>query len=571
MKKWMLMNKKADFDLIADKYNISPMLARIIRNRDITDDKDIDLYLNGALKDMHDPLLLKDMDKAAAILDDAVNNRKRIYIIGDYDIDGVCSSFILLKGLTNIGGLAKVRLPERSTDGYGMNNKMVDEAISGHFDVLLTCDNGIAASREIEYAKEKGLTVIITDHHEVPYTEDKGIKKYNVPKADAVVDPKQPDCKYPYKEICGGMVAYKLMQCLYGARNENIEILDELMMFAGFATVGDVMELKDENRIIVKYALEEMKKTSNHGMKCLIDVQNINRNNLAPYHIGFVLGPCINATGRLDSPTRALNMFMSDSFEDALKIANELKSLNDIRKDMTEKYTKEAVIIAREKFAEDKILIVHLPDCHESLAGIIAGRLREQFYKPSFVLTGLCDNIKGSGRSIDAYDMYYEMNKCADLFIKFGGHKGAAGLSMTEDNIPELRIRLNRACTLTEDDLTEKIRADIALPLKYASLKLAKELRLLEPYGMGNNKPLFAQKDLAIKDIKVFGKNRNVVKFKVGNRSIDTIWKDAVIFGEGEELEEELKNKNNISIMYELGINEYMGEEKEQLIIKDHK
>ena len=573
MKKWMIAAKKADFNAIAAKYNISPMLARIIRNRDVTGDDAINMYLNGTVSDMHDPHLLKDIDKAAKLIAEAVSIGTKVFVIGDYDIDGVCSSYILLKGISFCGGNAVVRLPDRVKDGYGMNMSMVDEAIGQGAGLIVTCDNGIAAYDEVKYAKDNGLKVIVTDHHEVPFKEADGNRQYMIPDADAVVDPKQEACTYPYKEICGGMVAYKLMLCLFELTGRGNDIKDELLMFAGFATVGDVMELRDENRIAVRFALEQMKTTSNQGMKCLIDVKKIDRDRLSPYHIGFILGPCINATGRLDTPTRALEMFMKEDPGEALLIAGELSSLNDSRKDLTERYSKEAIdkVLNDEEHRSDRVLVVYLPECHESLAGIIAGRLRETFCKPAFVLTKTEDGVKGSGRSIDAYDMHAEMTKCSDLFVKFGGHKAAAGLSMEEDKIGELRKRLNDNCTLTEDDMVEKMTADIALPLSHATYELAGELEKLQPYGVGNPHPLFAQKDLLISDIRVFGKNRNAVKMKLSEAVPGSKKVDAICFGDGDAIEAELVNRDRISVMYELGINEYNGRRNVQLTIKDWK
>ncbi|MCR5356726.1 MAG: single-stranded-DNA-specific exonuclease RecJ [Lachnospiraceae bacterium] len=570
MKKWMVAAKKADFDAIAGKFNISPMLARIIRNRDVIGDEAIGMYLNGTVKDMHDPHLLKDIDRAAGIICAAVKSGTKIFVIGDYDIDGVCSSYILLKGIKGIGGDVTVRLPDRVADGYGMNAGMVDEAIDQGAGIILTCDNGIAAYDEIKYAKDNGLTVIVTDHHEVPFEDDKGEKRFKVPPADAVVDPKQEDCLYPFSEICGGMVAYKLMQCVFELAGKGSEMLDELLMFAGFATVGDVMELKDENRIAVKFTIDKLKTTDNIGMNCLIDVTGIDRMRISPYHIGFILGPCINATGRLDSATRALDMLMASSHEEALKTAEELKSLNDSRKEMTDKFRDKAIemIDSDESYRDNRVLVVFLPDCHESLAGIIAGRIREKYCKPSIVLTRSEDCVKGSGRSIDAYDMHEELTKCNDLFIKFGGHKMAAGLSLDEENVDELRRRLNENCKLTDEEMADKLTADIALPLEYATMDLAKEIELLEPYGVGNPKPLFAIKDIKVSDIKVFGKNRNVVKMKLSPSS-GRVRADAVMFGDGDEIADGLKAQDTISVMYELGINEYNGSRSAQLTIRD--
>lgn len=569
-KKWVVAAKKADFNVIAAKYDISPMLARIMRNRDVIGDEAINMYLNGTVEDMHDPYLLKDMDTAVMLIMDAINAGEKIFIIGDYDIDGICSAYILLKGIGLLGGTARVRLPDRTKDGYGMNKVMVDEASEYGASLIVTCDNGISAYEETEYAKDMGIKVLITDHHEVPYEETDGRKDYRLPHADAIVDPKQEGCDYPFREICGAMVAYKLIKALCDAMGTGSECLEEFLMFAGFATVGDIMDLKDENRIAVRYALKKMKTTENPGMKCLIDVTGTDRNRMTPYTIGFILGPCINATGRLDSANRALSMFMAGSHEEALNIALELKSLNDSRKDMTEKFKDEAIdMIDAGDYDHDRILVVYLPDCHESLAGIIAGKLREKYGKPAFVLTRTEEGIKGSGRSIDCYDMYGEMTRCRELLDKFGGHKMAAGLSMKEENIDRFRKALNDNCILSEEEMQDKLTADIALPLSYATMKLAEELDKLEPYGKGNPKPLFAQKDLLVSDVKVFGKNRNVVKFKLRPKDGTCKDVDAVMFGEGDEIKTELEGKDTISAMYELDINEYMGNRSVQLVIKD--
>ncbi|MCR4807300.1 MAG: single-stranded-DNA-specific exonuclease RecJ [Lachnospiraceae bacterium] len=572
MKKWVVAAKRADFNAIAEKYGISPMLARIMRNRDIISDEEISMYLNGRVSDMHDPRLMKDLEKAAGMIEDVIKSGEKIYIIGDYDIDGVCASCILMKGICALSGQAMVRLPDRVVDGYGMNMGMVDEALNWGASCVITCDNGISAYDEVKYAREKGLKVIVTDHHEIPFRGEGDDKEYIVPPADAVIDPKQEDCSYPYKEICGAMVAFKLIKFLLEGKGKE-DLLDELLMFAGFATVGDIMDLKDENRIAVKFSLEEMKRTGNPGMQCLIDVTGVDRNRLSPYHIGFILGPCINATGRLDSADRALSMFLTDDHAKALTIAGELKSLNDSRKDKTEYYKNKAIEMIEESGALgiDKIMVLYLPDCHESLAGIIAGRLKEKYSRPVFVLTDSEDGVKGSGRSVDAYDMYSGMCKCSDLFIKFGGHRMAAGLSMKRENIEELRKRLNENCDLSEDDMADKLTADIALPLKYATHELARELDRLEPYGKGNARPLFAQKDLLFSDLKVLGKNRNVVKLKLRPEDGSCPGIDAVIFGEGDEIESDISKKQELAVMYELDINEYMGRSEVQLVIKDYR
>lgn len=573
MKKWVITAKRADFNEIADRFGISPMLARIIRNRDIVGDDAINMYLNGSVKDMHDPYLLKGMDTAVMMLMDTISDNGRIFIIGDYDIDGICSSFILKKGLESIGAKTEVRLPDRVKDGYGMNMDMVDEALSCNASLILTCDNGISAYEEIKYAKEKGLKVIITDHHEVPYEENNGMKEYRLPPADAIVDPKQEDCDYPFSGICGAMVAYKLMQCMFEAMGKGKELSDDLLMFAGFATVGDIMDLTDENRIAVSFALDRMKTTPNKGMECLIDVTGVDRNRMSPYTIGFILGPCINATGRLDSANRALDMFLTDSHEEALKIALELKSLNDTRKDMTEEFKKKAfeTVENSEEYSDDRVLVIYMPQCHESLAGIIAGKLKEKYYKPAFVLTGAKDGVKGSGRSIDTYDMYGELTKCSALLDKFGGHTMAAGLSLKEENIDALRKALNDNCSLTEEEMQEKLSADMQLPLEYATLRLAEELDRLKPYGKGNTTPLFAEKNLTVSELRVFGKNRNVVKLRLAPVGKNMPLLDAIMFGDGDEIEKEIKTGDKLAVMYELDINEYNGTRSLQLRIRDYK
>lgn len=590
MKRWVVAAKRADFNQIAETYHITPMLARILRNRDVVGDEAITRFLFGTLKDLYSPHLLKDMDKAVELLTKAIEAHKKIKIVGDYDIDGVCASYILLTGLNHCGADVSVRLPDRVHDGYGINEEIIEEAMAEGVELLITCDNGIAAKEQIAFAKKSGMTVIVTDHHEVPYEEVNGEKQYILPPADAIVDPKQEGCTYPYQEICGAVVAYKLITALYEAfeisemhslykvpqtskllQTENAE-LTELLAFAAFATVGDVMPLLDENRLIVKNGIEQMRVTKNPGLKALIDVTKTDRSKLSPYHIGFILGPCINATGRLDTAERALNLFMSESEAEAVTIANELKQLNDSRKDMTQFYTQQAIQnVAGE---QDKVLVVFLPDCHESLAGIVAGRVKEQFYKPTFVLTRSEDGVKGSGRSIEAYSMYEEMSKCKDLFTKFGGHRMAAGLSMQEKDIEEFRRRLNEQAVLTKEDMTEKVTIDIPMPISYVTKEFIRELETLAPFGIGNSRPLFAQKNLKIRSLTVIGKNRNVVKMKLevpAQGSDSGAVMDAVCFGEGDKIQEELSLKETVSIVYYPELNQYMGRETLQLVIQDYR
>ena len=584
MKKWMVAAKKADFNAIGQKFGISPMLARIIRNRDVTGDKAIDMFLSGDLNDLYDPMLLKDMDRALEIIEEGVMRKEHIRVVGDYDIDGVCSTYILIRGLSLFGANVDHRLPDRIKDGYGINESMVDEAKEDLVDIILTCDNGIAAAKELEHARSLGMRVIVTDHHEVPFEEEDGVRKYILPKADAVIDPKRVDCSYPYREICGAVVALKLIFALHNKAPFLTERdRRELISFAAFATVGDIMPLLDENRILVRYGLEFMKNTDNPGLDALLDTTKVDRRSLSPYIIGFVLGPCINATGRLDSAERALDLFMAGNAADASRLANELRELNESRKEMTEYYTEYArnLVLSGEEtgdglhnFSEDKVLVIYLPDCHESLAGIVAGRIKEYFYKPTFVITRTSEGCKGSGRSIEAYDMHEEMTRCADLFDKFGGHKMAAGFSLPEENISGLRERLNAASRLSEDDLTEKIVMDIAMPINYATLEFAKELETLSPFGTGNPKPLFGQSHLEILSVNVFGKNRNVVKLKLRSNEDGAALKaerDAVWFGDGDEFLAGLNGSKMISIIYTPQVNSYMGRETLQLNIRDYK
>lgn len=584
MAKWYVMTKRADFDSIAAKFHISPILARILRNRDLQTEQELQMFLNGTLSDLHDPHEMKDIDRAAELILQAVEQRKKIRIVGDYDIDGICASYILLTGLRACQADVDVRLPDRMKDGYGINESMIDQAAQDGIQMIVTCDNGIAAYEQVEHAKKLGIDVIVTDHHEVPYEESEtGEKKYRVPHADAVVDPHQEDCPYPFAGICGAVVAYKLVEVLYELKGFPSEQVQELLEFAAFATVGDVMELRDENRILVKYGLERIKKTNNIGLRTLMDVTQIDREKLSPFHIGFVLGPCINATGRLDSAERALSLFTSESPAEALQIAGDLKSLNDSRKDMTKKYQEIALAEVEKMPQPGKVLVLYLPDCHESLAGIIAGRVKEQYYRPTFVLTKTEDGIKSSGRSIEAYDMYAEMTKCKELFTKYGGHKMAAGLSMKEEDIDQLRTRLNEQTTLTEEEMQEKVQIDIPMPISYVTKELIQELKQLEPFGIGNPKPLFAEKNILIRSARVMGKNQNVVKMTIENK--DGYKADAIWFGDGNRFRQDMTlafkeeadavfsgngTSVRISIAYDPDLNVYMGRETIQIHIQHY-
>lgn len=563
--KWMLQTKRDDFDRIAEKFNISPVTARIMRNRDIQGDEAISKYLYGTMKDLYNPHLLKDIDKAAEIIIEKVKGRKKIRIVGDYDIDGVCATYLLYKGLERIGALADYEIPDRIKDGYGINESIITAAKEAEIDTILTCDNGISAIDQIKLAKDLGLTVIITDHHDI--YEEAG--RQVLPCADAVVNPRQTDCKYPYKEICGGLVAYKLVQVLFELSGVDKKEWEELIEFAAIATVGDVMKLQDENRIIVKAGLKRIGKTKSTGLKKLIEKNNLDINALTAYHIGFVIGPCLNAGGRLLTAKLALSMLLTEDETAADDMADQLKLLNDERKDMTKKGVDAAVELVEQEYSDDKVLVVFLPDCHESLAGIIAGRLRERYQKPALVLTRGEESVKGSGRSIEQYHMFDALTEVKELLIKFGGHPMAAGFSLREDNVDEFRCRLNENAVLTEDDFIKKIWIDVPMPLEYISEGLIKEFDRLEPFGQGNEKPQFAQKDLHIRSVRVLGKNHNAVKLSLVTEKGSVM--DGMLFCDGDEFINELGNEKKIDIIYFPSVNEYNGNRTIQVIIKNYK
>ncbi len=562
---WMLQMKKADFNKISARFHVDPVTARIIRNRGIEGDEAIDRYLNGTLDDLYDPLLLKDMESAVSILSKAVDNHKKIRIVGDYDIDGVCSTYILLKAFERLGGNVDFEIPDRIKDGYGINESIIEQAHADGIDVVLTCDNGISAFHQVELAKKYGMTVVITDHHEVPIDGE----KEKIPPADAVIDPKQADCHYPFPEICGAVVAYKLVQVLYERRNIPKEEWLDLLEFAAIATVGDVMKLQDENRILVKFGLRKMARTSNLGLRKLAEKNNLDLGSITAYHIGFVIGPCLNAGGRLKTAKKALALLRAGSEDEAELLAQELKELNDTRKDMTEQGTEAAKLQVESWYADDKVLVVFLPDCHESLAGIIAGRLREYYQKPAIVLTRSLEAVKGSGRSIDAYHMFKKLNEVSDLLLKFGGHPLAAGLSLEEKNIDEFRRRLNDNSGLTEEDFKAKIWIDVPMPIGYVTENLVRELSCLEPFGQGNEKPMFAEKSLRIRSSRVLGRNRNVVKMTL--EEADGYAIEALYFGDGTAFEEERAGHNKIDIVYYPDVNEYNGRKTLQAVIRRYK
>ena len=573
MEKWFVTMKKADFNGIAEKYQISPIIARLMRNRDVIGDEAIDFYLNGTVEDLYDGLLMKDMDRAVDILKEKIEEGKKIRVIGDYDIDGVNATYILQQGLAGLGADVDTDIPDRIKDGYGLNQMLIDRALEDDVDTIITCDNGIAAMNEIAYGKEQEMTIVVTDHHEVPYLEENGEKKYLLPPADAVVDPHRADCEYPFKGLCGAAVAYKLVEVLYrvsGKSEQEVEHLqDNLMENVAIATIGDVMDLVGENRVFVKKGLELLKTTKNEGLHALMQCTGVDTANLNTYHIGFVLGPCINAGGRLDTAKRALELLNASNRREAVTLAADLKELNDSRKEMTEEGVEEAVRqIESSSWKDDQVLVVYLPKCHESIAGIIAGRIKERYYRPTFVLTRGETGVKGSGRSIEAYDMFAEMSRCRELFTKFGGHKLAAGLSLEEENVEVFRKRINELADLTEDDLQMKVSIDMRLPFPYINEELIHELKILEPFGKGNGKPLFAESKLRVIQPRIFGKNRNVLKCRLEDQQGNQM--EAVYFGEVEDCLQQMEKKQIMSFTYYPSINEYMGRRTIQLTIVNY-
>lgn len=569
MEKWMVAAKRADFKGIGERFGIDQVTARIIRNRDVIGEKAIEKYLHGSRKDFYSPWLLKDMEKAVAILQEKIENRNRIRIIGDYDIDGVMSTYILLESLRGLGCDVDMMIPNRITDGYGINEHLIEQAWQEGRDTIITCDNGIAAVTQIRKAKDLGMTVIVTDHHEVPFEDLEGGRKEILPPADAIVNPKQKACSYPFAGLCGAVVAMKVMEALYEKMAPEVDLVDKMLPFAGIATIGDVMDLQDENRILVKEGLQRLHHTTNLGLQELIRVNNLEPENISPYHIGFILGPCLNASGRLDTAKRALQLLLADSREEAAVLAGDLKNLNESRKEMTAQGLEKAIEqVESTSMMEDTVLVVFLPECHESLAGIIAGRLRERYHKPSFVLTRGEEGVKGSGRSIESYSMYEKLCECKEYLTKFGGHPMAAGLSLEEENVERFRRKLNEQSGLTEEDLVEKVMIDVPMPIHYIRKDLVQELSLLEPFGKGNEKPLFAQKNLWISQMRVFGKNRNVVKMRLTDENGYPM--DGVYFGNGDEFAEEGSGKRKISIVYYPDINMYQGRESLQVIIRHY-
>lgn len=586
MENWVLLRKGADFQHISEKFHISPRVASLIRNRDVIGDDAIEKYLNGTIADLYDGMLMKDMDKAVAVLGEKIKENAKIRIIGDYDIDGIQSTYILLEGFRMLGADVDSDIPDRMKDGYGLNRNLIDRALEADVDTIITCDNGIAAAEEIAYAKSMGMTIVVTDHHEVPYTEIGAGRRYILPEADAVVDPKQEDCTYPFKGLCGAAVAYKLVEALMEAMGKDAEGADYLMENVAIATIGDVMDLVDENRIFVKQGLDMLKRTENLGLKALMECTGVNVDKLSSYHIGFVIGPCMNASGRLDTAKRALELLEAKKVAEADLLAGDLKALNDSRKDMTAQAVEEAFIqVENSELKDADVLVVYLPECHESLAGIVAGRIREKYYRPVFVLTKGAEGLKGSGRSIETWHMYEGLNRVKHLLSKFGGHKMAAGLSMPEENLEQFRKEINEKSGITPEDLNEKIAIDMQLPFECVNEKFIGELAVLEPFGKGNARPVFAERQVQVESARILGKNKNVLKLQV--KDLHGTRMDAMYFGDVNTFVEYVREKFGdiacecllhghghgivMAFTYYPDINEYQGVRTPQIVIQNYK
>lgn len=567
--KWMVYAKKADFKQIASEYGIDQVLARIIRNRDICGSKDIDMYLNGNLNDIHNPHSMKDADKFVDIITKKIEEHKPVRIIGDYDIDGICSIYILFCGLKAAGADVDYVVPHRINDGYGINEHLIDNAINEGIDTIVTCDNGIAAYNQVRYAKDNGITMIVTDHHDVPFEIKDDKKVYIVPLADAVINPKQADCDYPFKLLCGAGVAYKLISLLYDRLGLDKKELEDYIEFMAIATVGDIVDLIDENRIVVKYGLKHIAHTKNTGLRILIEECQLDINNISSYHIGFVIGPCLNASGRLDTARQAIELMLCKDNEKAHNMAKELIALNNERKSMTEQETQKAIeLVENTGLLKDRVLVIYLKDCHESIAGIIAGRIKERYYRPTFVITNAEDGAKGSGRSIEGYNMYEEINKCKNVLTKYGGHPMAAGLSLAISDIDIFRKMLNDNAILTDEDLIPKMWIDVPMPVSYANIRLVNQLKLLEPFGKGNEKPVFADRNLYVKTASVIGRNKNVLRCQLETE--DGTYVPAVQFGIN-NIDDIPRAGMRISIIYYPDINTFNGIMSLQIIIKEWK
>lgn len=580
--KWLLRNRKVDLKAMSEKYKISQLLCKLMVNRDIIDENIINSYINPVYKYLHSPKTMKDVVIAVDIIKRKIQENKKIRIIGDYDVDGIISVFILYTALKKCGANVDYEIPDRIKDGYGINENIVKVAYDEGVDTIITCDNGISAIDQIQYAKDLGLTVIVTDHHDVPFIEEDGVRTFLSSQADAIINPKQIECEYKFKSICGAGVAFKLMEALYEEIGMDKEECYKLIEFIAIATVCDVVDLIDENRIFVKNGLEMLNNSKNIGINALKKACGLEDKEITAYHLGFVIGPCLNASGRLDSAKKGLELLLMEDDEEAKNLAQEIVDLNDARKNMTKEGVDRAInIIDSTDINNDKILVVYIPDIHESLAGIVAGRVKEKYNKPTIILTKSEEGVKGSARSIEEYNMFEGLLACKELLDKFGGHPMAAGLSLQEDKVDELRIALNNKCELTDEDLTRKIMIDSSLPLEYLNLHLIEELNVLEPFGKGNAKPVFGVRDAKITRAMLLGKDKNVLKLKLLTNNDITI--DAMIFNDLENFESKIiekygnegldnlynKSNNNISMDFTFypSINEWNGNKSIQIVV----
>ena len=570
MQEWRVYSKKADFKALGDCFGIDPVVARIIRNREVIGEEAVNRYINGNMEDLYSPHLMKDMDKGVEIIRKSIENGDRIRIIGDYDIDGICSIYILFKGMKKIGAQVDYDVPDRIIDGYGINENLIKKAYDEGVNTIITCDNGIAAIEQIKYAKSLGMKVVITDHHDVQYEDTDDGRVYMIPDADAVVDPKQVDCEYPFKMLCGAAIAYKFIVSLYESLHMDMDESEEFIVFAAIATIGDIVDLQDENRIIVKTGLTLISYSENPGIKALLAINDLNPEALTAYHIGFVIGPCLNASGRLDTARRAIELFLSDEREIAEKYAGELKALNDERKKITQIATDKAIeLVDNTELCKDKVLVVYISDCHESVAGIVAGRIKEKYYRPTIVLTDGEDGLKGSARSIEGYNIFEKLLECKSLLTKFGGHPMAAGLSLPMENLNKLRMELNTNHGMSADVLIEKIWIDAPMPIDYVSFKLLEDMKVLAPFGKANEKPVFADKNLTIRQIQSLGKEGKFTKMYLVNNAGNGI--EAVGFFDSTELKEAYGANRKISCTYYPEINEYRGNRKLQICITGYR
>lgn len=552
----MIAAKRADFNEIARTFGIDPLTARLIRNRGAVEKDEIQRYLYGTMEDLGDPYAMRDMDKAVGLTMKEIAGGARIRVIGDYDVDGVMASYILLTGLRALGADADAAIPDRAVDGYGLSERLIREAARDGVSFLITCDNGIAAAKEVGLAAELGMKVIVTDHHEV----------FEIPPADAVLDPHRPDCPYPYKSLCGAGVAYRFIEALTKAAGRRTEEAYGLLPYVAMATVADIVDLTGENRILVKEGLKRLRRTDNEGILALCEACGIDAASIDTYHIGYILGPSINAGGRLDTATRALDLLFAKG-EEARRYAAELRALNESRKALTEEGVRAAVSrIAEQGGKLDRVLVLYLPEVHPSVAGIVAGRIRERVSRPTFILAPSGGEVKGSGRSIPAYSMMQELSRVGDILVRAGGHPMAAGLTILPENIDALRQRLNDACTLEEDDLKDVLHIDAAVPIRYVSEKLIEEMRLLEPFGKENERPLFAEKDVRIEGCRIIGAKGNVAKMTLvsgGSRL------DAVSFRNAPELVTRVRRDPNLTVAYYPQIDNWNGRRILQAVVTD--